>query len=320
MISLLPSLPGVRESFGIDTLLPAGERASVHVAIVVLGALLLFLSIQIARGKRTAWWVALVLLLASAVAHLLKGPDPIAIAVDLAGVAGLLAGPPRLHRGARPAQPDLDRPLHRALPPRRRRLRLRLALRGAQPPLARPHGRRRARDDLQGPRRPRRAIHLRERPLRQVLRRRAARARHPRRRGPALARLPPVRRPRRRQRRGPPAARTSSSAPGATTPSPTSPARGQAVLLLLRRRGDGRLRLHPRLRARLRRPDRQPGVDRPRARRVPRPLPRTRAGASPSSPCARRTSTSTSHAASTASTSATRRSSIAASSPSRGRG
>ena len=35
VISLLPSLPGVRQSFGIDTLLPAGERASVHVAIVV---------------------------------------------------------------------------------------------------------------------------------------------------------------------------------------------------------------------------------------------------------------------------------------------
>jgi lysyl-tRNA synthetase class 2 len=91
VISLLPSLPGVRESFGIDTLLPAGERASVHVAIVVLGALLLFLSIQIARGKRGAWWVALVLLAASAVAHLLKGPDPIAIAVDLLAVGGLLA-------------------------------------------------------------------------------------------------------------------------------------------------------------------------------------------------------------------------------------
>jgi lysyl-tRNA synthetase len=91
VISLLPSLPGVRESFGIDSLLPAGERASVHVAIVVLGALLLFLSIQIARGKRTAWWVALVLLLASAVAHLLKGPDPIAIGVDLVAALGLLA-------------------------------------------------------------------------------------------------------------------------------------------------------------------------------------------------------------------------------------
>ena len=91
VISLLPSLPGVRESFGVDTLLPAGERASVHVAAVILGALLLFLSIQIARGKRGAWWVALVLLVASAVAHILKGPDPIAIAVDLFVVLGLLA-------------------------------------------------------------------------------------------------------------------------------------------------------------------------------------------------------------------------------------
>ena len=91
VISLLPSLPGVRESFGIDTLLPAGERASVHVATVILGALLLFLSIQIARGKRGAWWVALVLLAASAVAHILKGPDPIAVAVDLVAVLGLLA-------------------------------------------------------------------------------------------------------------------------------------------------------------------------------------------------------------------------------------
>ena len=91
VISLLPSLPGVRESFGVDTLLPAGERASVHVATVILGALLLFLSIQIARGKRGAWWVALVLLLVSAVAHILKGPDPIAIAVDLVAVLVLLA-------------------------------------------------------------------------------------------------------------------------------------------------------------------------------------------------------------------------------------
>jgi lysyl-tRNA synthetase, class II len=91
VISLLPSLPGVRESFGIDTLLPAGERASVHVAAVLLGALLLFISLQIARGKRGAWWIALVLLTASAVAHLLKGPDPIAIAVDLAAAGALLA-------------------------------------------------------------------------------------------------------------------------------------------------------------------------------------------------------------------------------------
>jgi lysyl-tRNA synthetase, class II len=91
VISLLPSLPGVRESFGIDTLLPADERASVHVAAVLLGALLLFISLQIARGKRGAWWIALVLLTASAVAHLLKGPDPIAIAVDLAAAGALLA-------------------------------------------------------------------------------------------------------------------------------------------------------------------------------------------------------------------------------------
>jgi lysyl-tRNA synthetase, class II len=91
VVSLLPSLPGVRESFGIDTLLPAGERASVHVAAVVLGALLLFISLQVARGKRGAWWIALVLLTTSAVAHLLKGPDPIAIAVDVVAIAGLLA-------------------------------------------------------------------------------------------------------------------------------------------------------------------------------------------------------------------------------------
>ena len=90
VVSLLPSLPGVRESFGIDTLLPAGERAGVHVAVVLLGAALLFLSFQIARGKRRAMQLAVVLLAASAVAHLLKGPDPIAIVVDLLMVAALI--------------------------------------------------------------------------------------------------------------------------------------------------------------------------------------------------------------------------------------
>ena len=91
VISLLPSLPGVRESFELDTLLPAGERASVHVAAVVLGALLLFLSFQIARGKRGAWWIAVFLVGASALAHLLKGPDPIALAVDLVALGALVA-------------------------------------------------------------------------------------------------------------------------------------------------------------------------------------------------------------------------------------
>ncbi len=89
VISLLPSLPGVRELWDRH---PSARRrrAGVHVAVVLLGAALLFLSFQIARGKRRAMQLAVVLLAASAVAHLLKEPDPIAIVVDLLMVAALI--------------------------------------------------------------------------------------------------------------------------------------------------------------------------------------------------------------------------------------
>ena len=101
VISLLPSLPGVRQGFGIETLLPADERAGIHVAAVVLGAMLLFLAFQIARGKRRAWQLAILLLSASAVAHVLKGPDPIAVVVDLLAVGALVA-----YRRGFTAEPD----------------------------------------------------------------------------------------------------------------------------------------------------------------------------------------------------------------------
>jgi lysyl-tRNA synthetase class 2 len=90
VFSLLPLLPVLRDSLGLvdDDLLSSSGRAAAHVATVLIGLLLILVAPQLARRKRRAWVVALVLFAAGAALHVLKGPDPLAV---LAAVAMLVA-------------------------------------------------------------------------------------------------------------------------------------------------------------------------------------------------------------------------------------
>ncbi len=84
VISLLPSLPLVDWSFGIDEFLERPSRAVTFVVSVVLGIALIAIARQIARGKRRAWWTAVGLFGAATAVHIVKGPDPIAALANLA--------------------------------------------------------------------------------------------------------------------------------------------------------------------------------------------------------------------------------------------
>jgi lysyl-tRNA synthetase class 2 len=112
VLQLLTTLPvmhtrlGGRESgFGPLWLPVAG-----HVASVVIGLLLVLLADQLARRKHLAWRVAVALFAVGGVAHLVKGPHPVAVAVSAAMLVLLVryrsafraaADPPSLLRLAR---------------------------------------------------------------------------------------------------------------------------------------------------------------------------------------------------------------------------
>jgi lysyl-tRNA synthetase, class II len=84
LLSLLPSLPLINWSFGFGELLERPARATTFVISVVVGIALIAVARQIARGKRRAWWVAVVLFAAATAVHVLKGPDPIGAFANLA--------------------------------------------------------------------------------------------------------------------------------------------------------------------------------------------------------------------------------------------
>jgi len=84
ILSLIPTLPAIHDDLGIDSLVSRDGRAISHVASVVIGAALLLVARQLARRKRTAWQIAVLLFAIGAVAHLLKGPDPIAVILNAA--------------------------------------------------------------------------------------------------------------------------------------------------------------------------------------------------------------------------------------------
>ena len=89
-ISLLPSLPLVDWDFGAGHLLERPSRAVTFVISVALGVALIAVSRQIARGRRRAWWAAVVLFGAAAVVHILKGPHPIPALANLAMVVAFV--------------------------------------------------------------------------------------------------------------------------------------------------------------------------------------------------------------------------------------
>ena len=112
LLQLLPLLPVVRFRFARpDTALePLWVPVAGHVVSVVVGLLLLALADQLHRRKRPAWRVATALFAVGVVAHLLKGPHPVALAFCVAMLVALVwfrddfsapADPPSLLRAVR---------------------------------------------------------------------------------------------------------------------------------------------------------------------------------------------------------------------------
>ncbi|MBD0283079.1 MAG: lysine--tRNA ligase [Thermoleophilaceae bacterium] len=102
LLNLLALLPAAHDRHGIaDHLLDLPGRVVGHVASVVIGLALLLVARQLARGKRRAWEVALVLFAAGAVVSVLKGPHPVLALYTVAMVVALV-----WHRDAFPARPD----------------------------------------------------------------------------------------------------------------------------------------------------------------------------------------------------------------------
>jgi lysyl-tRNA synthetase class 2 len=102
VLNLLALLPVASDRHGIaGHLLDLTGRVVGHVASVVIGLALLVVALQLARGKRRAWEVALVLFAAGALVHLLKGPHPVLVLYTVGMVVALV-----WHRDAFPARPD----------------------------------------------------------------------------------------------------------------------------------------------------------------------------------------------------------------------
>ncbi len=89
LASLLPTLPWVQASLGIGDLLSRTERSYLFIVSAVLGIGLIIVSLQLARGKRRAWVIAMALFAAAALTHVIKGPDPIAALLDIGMLVAL---------------------------------------------------------------------------------------------------------------------------------------------------------------------------------------------------------------------------------------
>jgi lysyl-tRNA synthetase class 2 len=74
----------------VDRLVPLAVPHVANVAVVLSGVLLLFLAGQLVRGKRRAWQLAVVLMLASVALHVIKGLDVEEASVSAALAAGLV--------------------------------------------------------------------------------------------------------------------------------------------------------------------------------------------------------------------------------------
>ncbi|MBM3666289.1 MAG: lysine--tRNA ligase [Actinobacteria bacterium] len=90
VICFLPTLPFFHQALGIEPLLGQPGRSASHVASVLAGVGLLLTAHQLARRKRAAWWLALGLFAVAAVAHLLKGPDPITVFLSVGMLLALV--------------------------------------------------------------------------------------------------------------------------------------------------------------------------------------------------------------------------------------
>ncbi|MFN8112580.1 MAG: lysine--tRNA ligase [Solirubrobacterales bacterium] len=89
LASLLPTLPWVHVSLGLGDLFDRTDRSYLFIVSAVLGIGLITVSLQLARGKRRAWAIAMFLFAAAALIHLVKGPDPIAALLDIGMLVAL---------------------------------------------------------------------------------------------------------------------------------------------------------------------------------------------------------------------------------------
>ncbi len=85
---LLAAVPVLSSSLGLGRLIDSvSSEVSGHVVAVVIGLVLLVIANQLRHGKRRAWLVAILLFGIAAVAHTLKGPDPIVVIYSLVMLA-----------------------------------------------------------------------------------------------------------------------------------------------------------------------------------------------------------------------------------------
>lgn len=98
LLTLVPFLHSRLESLG-SPIGPTWFRITGHLVTVLVGLGLLFLAGQLARGKRRAWQLCVVLFIAGAITNILKGPHPVS-AVYSAAMAATLLSNRRLFRGA----------------------------------------------------------------------------------------------------------------------------------------------------------------------------------------------------------------------------
>jgi lysyl-tRNA synthetase len=91
LLQLLTMLPFVHSRVvGSDVVGPLWVPVVGHVVSVIVGLLLILLADQLAKRKRTAWRVAVVLFAAGAVAHVVKGPHPVALALCVGMLVALV--------------------------------------------------------------------------------------------------------------------------------------------------------------------------------------------------------------------------------------
>jgi lysyl-tRNA synthetase class 2 len=84
VFSLLPTVTGSRFSISRFGFVSHEVRSVGLIASVVIGVMLIAVARGLARGKRRAWALSLVLFAAAAVVHLLRGPDALAVLLSVA--------------------------------------------------------------------------------------------------------------------------------------------------------------------------------------------------------------------------------------------
>ncbi|GAA4172295.1 lysine--tRNA ligase [Gryllotalpicola koreensis] len=91
VIQLLPLVPVLHSRLQADPLGPLWFRVTGHLVSTLLGLLLILLAGQLARAKRRAWQLSLILFGMGAAVNALKGPHPVSLAYCLVMLGALLA-------------------------------------------------------------------------------------------------------------------------------------------------------------------------------------------------------------------------------------